>query len=588
MSPAISKRAMRPTQAQMIRLIPKALMLIPAALLGVYLAYYAVDLPISDQWNTVRLLRASVEGNIHGVLSSLVAQYNQYRPVVPRLFFLVLFWWTEWDTRAEMWMSALVCVGIFMLVLALMRRAGVSQTLPVVISAWVCFSLGQSENILWGWQLAVYLQVFFGLAALYALSSESLSGTIVAGLLAFIAMFTYQVGMAIWLAGWVYIVLRRRPLAHSLAWGGFFVLAVLAQYSSYVVYDTSRRMLLDHHDPLRFLAFFLMNVGAPLAVQNEALSALMGAFILSVLLAGGLLLWRNRCALPVSREFVITASIVAMSLSSSLLITLGRYKLGLDWAVISRYTTVTALGVIGMLMLAYQAKTHYPGRFSARLPVFVVIFVIAGLCFSYARGILAAEEYWQARMKLRFVIQTMDFDHPDYSRDLRRLKTRMEFLEKHQLSMYREPPLVFIPKEVDAKAAGAILPSHSLVQTFQCPVQSLHDFKLPFADYGRRNTATLQVALRRGGEEIFRQTVPMQEIQPNSWVTFNLPKPIDDCFGQELVLELSSQDADPDNTVTVWTFPATYPVVHGRTSPSIYEGYAIGLKLNYVRYRLSF
>ncbi|MCS7060236.1 MAG: hypothetical protein RMN25_03635, partial [Anaerolineae bacterium] len=423
----------------------------------------------------------------------------------------------------------------------------------------------------------------------YGLSSESIQGTVIAGFSALVSMFCYQLGIAVWAAGWTYLLLRRRALPHVLIWSAFMVLSLALQYGSYRLNFENRTLIPS--DITRVIVFFLLNVGAPLGVLNEPLSGMMGLVLLFTLLASILTIRRNEAGLPFSRQLALALSLVAISFVSSTLITLGRSQFGLDWAVQSRYTTVTSVGVLGIFMCLHLAHTCYSSRFTSTLVMLSSVAIVVGVGFSYVQGISSGMYSWATRMMLRFTVQSMDFEFVDHRvifHDLEVLQRRLAFLKKYRLGVYREPPLILIPKQVNAKPAPIISPSSSLVQTFRCPVKSLYDFKLPFATSGHKSTGTLQLVLRNGEETVISQAIPMEKIQPNSWVTFSLPRPIDQCYGQELTLELSTRDATAENMVTLWTFPANYEVIRSQSSPGIQGNYAIGLKLNYDYYRLPF
>lgn len=139
----------------------------------------------------------------------------------------------------------------------------------------------------------------------------------------------------------------------------------------------------------------------------------------------------------------------------------------------------------------------------------------------------------------------------------------------------------------ESSPVGEILPDRPIIQTFQCPVQTLYDVSILFATYTRINTATVEIKLTHNGALLVEQTLSAEDIADNSWVTLILPQPLKDCGGRELVLTIASPDASPGNAVTVWAYPSYYGGKLLEPQEPALTNRVIGVELNTSFYGLS-
>lgn len=181
--------------------------LVPAVLVWRNVVANWTSLPYWDEWHTPG---AQFESWCRGTLTigELFSQHNESRLFFPRLMNFAMVWAGGWDVRKEMTLNFLGVCLLSALLWRLLRRTPGSATFAVLI-AWVvmmflCFSPVRFENFLTGIEIVGLVP---GLA-IVAMASVNLSSfsfrskTLINLLLAFVATYSYAVGILLWVLGW--------------------------------------------------------------------------------------------------------------------------------------------------------------------------------------------------------------------------------------------------------------------------------------------------------------------------------------------------------------------------------------------------
>ena len=199
------------------------LLLFPVGLYFWFIHQYGVNAIFYDQWNDVALLTHTPffsDSYSHTTISTLWAQHNEDRTFFPNLAALALGRLTSLNILAELYLSAVLLVIAFVLIIWAHRqdvtRIRLVFYLPV---AFLVFTLGQYENTLFGFQLWLYLVIATLAATIFLLDLQRLSGRSRRGhgdgrdreLLALD-------GLLIWPTGLVVLLWKRRPRAFVLTW----------------------------------------------------------------------------------------------------------------------------------------------------------------------------------------------------------------------------------------------------------------------------------------------------------------------------------------------------------------------------------
>ena len=582
-------------------LLPMMLAVAPVLGQVLYISRFAVNVPFWDQWVFPPLLRVLSSPKMEQLWVALWNQNNEHRILFPKLVFLTLARISAWNVIAEMYVSWLLA-GLTLVGLGLIYRKSCRGPLwGFVPLAWLVFSLGQYENILWGWQLQIYLQVAATTFGIYLLSHKSVQSVVWAALCGIVASFSFNSGLLIWPVGLVCLVALRAEKKQLALWSLVGTLAVVAYYWGYVSPSYLPSPIWAFSHPITTVQFFLINVGAPLGGGNVEMSGIMGTYLIVLLC---FFLYRElrmlaRRGFQIPGSDVTLGSLVLLSLLTSLAITFGRGGFEtFDYAIHSRYTTITSMTIAGLWMLF--VKSSLPDgtsnessleRANSSLLSALLSTLVIGLALSNLYGIRMGEAQHAGKLKMKYALQTFETQPDGTLAGLfispQIIREGAKFLKENRLSVFHEPVNMLLPTSSKGMPVGEILPDRPVVQSLKCPVQTLNDVEIRFATYARKNTSQVEITLTDGAKPLAQRSLSSVQIKDNSWVPVVLPSPIRDCKGSDLVLKISSQDASPGNAVTIWTYPRYYEGDLVEPKDESLADRVIGLELNGVFYGLA-
>ena len=337
------------------------LCLLPAAIALAYIRAYGVNCVWGDSLYFCPLF----EKYYHGTLTfqDFYAQHNEHRLLFPRLVMLPLGLATRYNTVAEMYVGwGFICLGavsVFLLCRRLCpdRLTAATVFIPV---AWILFSLGQYENLLWGWQLIFFMANAFFLLSMYFLQrARRLDGWMIASAAAGLAAsFSFSSMLLIWPIGLVVMILMnplgetgvRKGRASALLFWGLFGAAVwLAYFANWHKPGPHPRLSYGFNHPLDFARYICLYVSNPLEHGRAGRAEIGGAILLLLYLgAAALACWRRRKGNPLP---VMPLAMILFVLGTALITALSRVGFGPQQALESRYQTFSGLGLIGLYLL---------------------------------------------------------------------------------------------------------------------------------------------------------------------------------------------------------------------------------------------
>jgi hypothetical protein len=411
----------------------------------IYIMAFGVNIPYWDDWEFVTLLKAFNTGD-HWV-AKLYAQHNEHRFLFPKIIFLALAKLTAWNVKVEMVAGWVVSCAGFYVVWLMMKRSGVRNGLYMLLVPCIYFNLGQWENILWGWQVTLYMMLFFVLAATYFLSGvpDKPANLLPAALAGCGASFSFMNGLLVWPVGLLQILLtpdaRPKKLKHSVIWAVSGAIIWALYFRGYVSPSQHPDVFTFLHEPVSLALYFFANTGSMLGIRTEQLAVaagavLSGAFFLFAYLhytGGGM------------ARMVPWFSIGIFSMVSSLAIAVGRLGFGIRQALEPRYTTITALLVIAVLVMGSSAREHgyivWRGGIMKYLSFACMTALILGIASYYAYGVLWGYKAYKTRtagMQYLLSYKTAPdegleiiYPFPDI------LRERADYLKEHRLSVFR-------------------------------------------------------------------------------------------------------------------------------------------------------
>ena len=393
--------------------MPLSVVAIAPALIALgYVAVNGVSVPYWDEWDeSVRQLLMFKRGALR--ISGLFGQHNEHRIPVPRMVMLLLDSWTGFDTRAEMLVSWLALAGIFALVSRELVRNSADRLRAAAAIApvgWVIFSLRQSENLLWGFQIAVTISVLGVVGAICLLDSRQVTSSRVASAAAcaFVASFSFFSGLLVWPVGAIQLLCARggRRRLHVFLWCAFALIAFVLYFADYhkpAHHPSLTAFLLK---PETAIAYAALSVGQSMATDvNGALG--FGVFLLAGQLAALAHLLcgpRHRAISPIGSSLML----FALATTGSLVV--GRSPMGVEQALASRYATITGLGIVGLYLFCLEcARARRPGSVAAVGAVIALIGV--GTVATLRAGFREGAAFAAVRREMAYILRTHELQN---------------------------------------------------------------------------------------------------------------------------------------------------------------------------------
>lgn len=448
----------------------------PLVIAVLFVRAYGVNVPIWDEWESVPDILAMLSKRL--TLGDLWRQHNEHRIFFPRIAMLVLYRLGHMDSRVVMYANCgILAVTVTIVLIDHLRCSGntFSAWLSFVPAAWILSSLRQCENLLWAWQIQIFMCVGAVVVALYALSRADRLGWMALGIAAgVVACCSFSSGMVVWPAGLFHILVRyprRTRWRAALIWCCAGIATVATYFVGYQrpQYHPSPLAFLQH--PVNAVTYLLASIGGPLA--GDLGGAVAAGLLLSaaVLLAGG---WWYRH--PDLARPSMAASLIVFSVGVSAMMMIGRVGFGPSQALASRYTTITTLGVAGLYLLLVQ---HLDAESRAsRIIAAILAVAFVGQASVTDRSIVEAKASNQQRRQLAIALKGYRSEPDELLAalypDPRTLRRRAAVLEQYRLSVFAGAaslaslpgvPLFSVdfingapPDRVPSVAAGTTLP----------------------------------------------------------------------------------------------------------------------------------
>lgn len=421
------------------------LCILPIIFGALYIWLFGINVVFWDQWELVTLIEKMYTGHI--TFGDIFAQHNEHRILFPRIIMLALADITHYNTIAEMYFSWILVIFTLIFIFIIFKKDhgnSPSTWMMFVPIAWLMFSFRQLENILWGWQIQIYLAALGIILSIYFLErSEKINViffmAIASGL---VSSFSFANGLVVWFAGIVFIILTEKNNKKTLlaVWIFFTIL-------TFILYFYGFQRPVAHPDPLFALKnpsvgiqYFLAAMGSPLAFEKYW--AIIVGSLFSILTGIILVHMRsNRTLLHNNAKWI---ALIVFSVISAILMTIGRAGFGVEQALSSRYVTFTQLAFIGSycILLNIQNKSinkKENQRFFVMLFVLISL-IISGIFVGYTEGYKMAEDTHVKKLGISYFLLGYNFTPDEILLQLYPnadvVKQRGEILKKYELNVF--------------------------------------------------------------------------------------------------------------------------------------------------------
>ncbi|OAB61429.1 hypothetical protein AY599_24490 [Leptolyngbya valderiana BDU 20041] len=371
-----------------------------ASLVAASIAYFGVNFPIWDEWDTPGLMFVKLHDGTIDLSRGRwnwgywIAQHNESRKFFPRLILVSLASVTNWNIKVEMFLILGLMAAIALTLYALSRltltRTPRSRLNALAIVAnLLVFSLIQYDNFLFGLQVCVLLSlsaIVLGLLVAQTRFPLWLK-TLVGILLCLVSTYSFSNGVLSWVVVFPAIffpeTLRWREIGRRLFWATVWIATMAVNLGFYFRNYVKPP---DHpgwdeavRHPLEAVRYFFVFLGGPLGFHDIPAATVVGAIVFGVWSAMVVaLLWNSATTLQEGKSGFENAlehrwdlselnrakswiMLGGYSILSGLFAALGRVGFGIEQAISPRYTTFSLYAIVSAIylgaLLAERDKT---------------------------------------------------------------------------------------------------------------------------------------------------------------------------------------------------------------------------------------
>ena len=320
----------------------------PIVFIAALILRYGVNVPTFDQWELVSYFQKFDAHTL--TLTDIIAQHNEHRIAFPRIIMLGAGYFTNWNLVAEMMISLGIQVLSFILIWKAIRRTvkGEAAKVYIVIASLVMFNPMQWENWLWGWQIQWYLTILGMITALYfcwylPLKRRPLNH-VIAITAATVATFSLAGGLVTWVLLLVLLAIRKQAIALGLYTVAFLTNAAvyLHNYHSVTGHTPITAMF---NNQLEFFRYLCLYVGGAISNHHQ-IAPIAGAIII-----GSFLVLSIKAILEKQKAAYFWIALGTFVLINAAMTGSGRFLLGPEQALASRYTSISLLLLLSVVML---------------------------------------------------------------------------------------------------------------------------------------------------------------------------------------------------------------------------------------------
>ncbi|MFM6455014.1 MAG: hypothetical protein ACKPH7_24790 [Planktothrix sp.] len=344
------------------------LYLIPIVGVTGFIIRFGVNVPFYDQWVLPALFEKTATGTL--AFKDLFELHNNHRILFPRLIFIGLGFISNWNIKLELFFSLGLAILTFILLYKISAKTSKNKNyffhFTNLLTALIFFSLAQSENWLWGFQIALFLINFCVILSCWIFTQEEVkpkTKLLIAAIPCLIASFSSAQGLMSWLAlipcVWMGTTKSNSRKKYLVLWFILFLISSLVYSIGYT--QDPKTIDLEPLERLFTAVYFFLNLIAAPLTNSYDFSRWMGLIIILNFIGLGYYCFISRK----SQEYLIKScsswvSLGIFSILCSILITLGRYDYGSNYAIdASRYTTHSLLLIIAVIQLWFIVLNQF-------------------------------------------------------------------------------------------------------------------------------------------------------------------------------------------------------------------------------------
>jgi hypothetical protein len=243
---------------------------LPLLILIFFIAKYRVEVPQADEWSLVPLVDKSYQGDLQ--FKDLWALHNEHRLLFPRILLLQIIRISHWQIIYELIAIVLFATISFFATLSLIKKTQLNKSSPWLIPflSLMIFSLNQSENWFFGWNIQIFMNITAVILGLSLIGAFEFSWIrlIAAAVIGIIATYSFANGFLFWPLAFLLLWQKRNSTNRSVIVFSFWIFIAVLSFALYL-HGYSRPA--EHPSPWNFLDrplsavnYFFAYLGSPL------------------------------------------------------------------------------------------------------------------------------------------------------------------------------------------------------------------------------------------------------------------------------------------------------------------------------------
>ncbi len=291
-------------------------------------------------------------------------QHNEHRIIIPNIILTAVAYFTRWNLITENFLNLGVAIASFLIILRVLKTTGIefkqkSSCVLIFLVSLIWFSLVQSDNWLWGWEIEWFLNVLGVSIVAYCLSqikSQRSSFSIrQLGLLLFggiVAQYSLGNGTLIWPIVILILFYMRVPLKQITT---VFITGAMTTFFYYFHYTNNDKgfLKLVSHQPIIFARYFFTYLGRPLNFEHN-ITPILGLVIFTLFVGLSITLLVRRREL--FNKLIPWVYLGLYAIGSAFITGLARISYGTTEAYVSRYTTISSLLLVSVVVMLYFSR----------------------------------------------------------------------------------------------------------------------------------------------------------------------------------------------------------------------------------------
>jgi hypothetical protein len=462
-------------------LLVLAAAVVPATMFAAVAAFGA-DYPWSDEWAWLGPVMAVQHGTLHfmnifsaqdsSVIPFLWGQHNEHRVFVPALIALAESMFGGWNPKREELVSVAVVTGVLAMAWSMLRatvegelrRAATFFAVSILL-----FSFAQYENWTWGFQTAWFMGCAFAFASVFLLSRSILSPPLFAAALAaaVCAAYSSAFGLVSLVVGILVLYGRpNRPRWSMAVWAASSGMALAVFFYGYRLDGTSGHAA-SVTQLVPYVQYAFTYLGSLLgAWSGLSLAAWLGALGAAIYAAGvARFVVLRRTAPADSERYLPWLGVGAFGVLNALMTSYGRLGWGPASALQSRYTTVTCLFWVSVVVVIalLTSDEGVKARSGAVRAGAVIVILLFGVSF-WQSELRAYSQMGETNLRMRAGLQALG--NPESAADTLLLdvypdptisRIGMKFLTLAGIGPFATDPAVMFRGRGDEPAFGVLL-----------------------------------------------------------------------------------------------------------------------------------